>query len=120
MSRSYVRMIANLARSLAATPEASGDGSMLDNTLILYMSDNGEKHHSKAEEWPTLLVGGNNLGFKTDGRTVIYPRFGAANNRQMSNLFNSLGHAAGADMNEFGMEGSQRIAPGPLSEIWAP
>ena len=36
---------------------------MLDNTLLLHMSDNGEKDHSNAEEWAMLLVGGNNMGF---------------------------------------------------------
>ena len=114
-----VSLITSLARRLASTPEANADGSMLDHTLVLYMSDNGEKHHSQAEEWPMLLIGGQKLGFKTDGRSVVYPPHGHDNNRQVSNLFNSLGHAAGEDMNEFGQEGPKRIAKGPLSEIWA-
>jgi len=118
-SRQHVAMIAQMARSLDATPEVGGDGTMLDNTLILYMSDNGEKHHSNAEEWPMLLVGGNGMGFRTDGRTVVYPNYDSANNRQVSNVFNTLGHAAGdTSLNEFGNEGPRRVAEGPLSEIW--
>ncbi len=116
----HVKLIAKMARTLDSQPE--GDGTMLDHTLILYMSDNGEQHHSEAKEWPMLLVGGKKLGFKTDGRTVVYPGWGNANNRQVSNMFNTLGHATGdTAMNEFGDEGSTRLAKGPLgSEIWAP
>jgi hypothetical protein len=115
----HVEMMASMARSLEQTPEATADGSMLDHTLMLYMSDNGEKHHSNAEEWPALMMGGGSLGFKTDGRSVVYPRNGHDNNRQVSNLFNSLGHAAGHDLNTFGGEGNSRISEGPLSDIWS-
>jgi hypothetical protein len=49
----------------------------------------------------------------------VYPKYDAARNRQVSNLFNTLGHAFGdADFNTFGQEGSTRIAPGPLSELY--
>jgi hypothetical protein len=118
VSRQHVDMIAQMARTLAATPEVGGDGSMLDHTIILYISDNGEQHHSTAEEWPCLLVGGRQLGFKTDGRTVIYPKFDNPNNRQVSNLFNTLGFAAGQELTDFGNEGAKRIAEGELTEIW--
>lgn len=114
----HVELIAKLARALAATPEVGASGSMLDHTVILFMSDNGEQHHSEAREWPALLVGGNALGLKTDGRTVVFPGEGAMNNRQFSNLFNTLGHAFGdVSMNTFGAEGTARIAMGPLSEL---
>lgn len=118
VTRKHVQLIAKLARTLANTPEVNATGSMLDHTVILYMSDNGEQHHSEAREWPLLLVGGNALGFKTDGRTVVFPGDGRPANRQMSNVFNTLGHAFGdASMNEFGREGDTRLAQGPLSEL---
>lgn len=118
VTRKHVDLIAQLARALAATPEVGATGSMLDHTAIVLMSDNGEQHHSEAKEWPLLVIGGNALGLRTDGRTVIYPELGEANNRQVSNLFNTLGHAAGdSTFNLFGNEGPSRIAPGPLSEL---
>lgn len=44
---------------------------------------------------------------------------GRANNRQVSNLFNSLGHAFGDPaFDHFGLEFSTRIAPSPLSELY--
>ncbi|MEO5730398.1 MAG: DUF1552 domain-containing protein, partial [Byssovorax sp.] len=113
----HVNQIARMARALDTVPE--GNGTMLDNTIIVYLSDNGEKHHSEAREWPMLLVGGSNLGFKTDGRTVVYPGWNNPNNRQASNLFNTLGHATGnTELNEFGNEGALRIAKGPLDELF--
>lgn len=106
-----------LARTLHNTPE--GSGTMLDNTLIVVMSGNGETHHSNADEWPLLLIGGQSLGFANDGRTTIFPGVRNANNRQLSNFFNTLGYSAGMDLDDFGSEGPTRIMPGPLSELWA-
>jgi len=118
VSRTHVSMVAELARTLQSTPEVGGEGSMLDHTVIVVMSDNGEQHHSTASEWPILMVGGFHMGLRTGGRTVIYPGVGdSRNNRQVSNLFNTLGHLAGEDMNAFGAEGASRIAMGPLAEL---
>ncbi len=114
----YVGGMARMARALEAVPEEGG--TMLDNTLLLYMPDNGEKHHSNAEEWATLLIGGNNLGFKTDGRSVAFPKSGHENNRQISNVFNSVLHGVGLPTDDFGHANpDSRVAEGPLSEIWA-
>ncbi len=119
VSGAHVQRIAGLARALDAVPELTAPGTMLDHTLIVYLPDNGEQHHSQAMEWPVLLIGGSALGFQTDGRSVIYPGIDQTNNRQLSNLFNTLGHSVGLDLNDFGKEGETRIAEGPLSEIWA-
>lgn len=119
VSRQHVAMIAKMARTLAATPEVGGEGTVLDHTAIIYVSDNGEQHHSTSEEWPVLLVGGRALGFQVAGQTVVYPKFDNPNNRQLSNLFNTLGFAAGQELVDFGNEGPNRIAEGELTEIWA-
>jgi hypothetical protein len=57
------------------------------------------------------------MGFVNDGRTTVFPGVRNAANRQVSNLFNTLGHAAGLALNDFGTEGTTRIAEGPLSEL---
>lgn len=115
VTREHVVMIAALARALEAVPE--GDGTMLDHTAIVYLSDNGEQHHGTASEWPALIVGGGALGLRTAGRTVVYPGPEDAGHRQLSNLFNTFGYAAGEDLDDFGLEGNTRLAPGPLSEL---
>ena len=91
---------------------------MLELTAIVFMSDNGDEHHSTGREWPVLVVGGSRLGLKTDGRAVIYPAYDEDTNRQVSNLFNTLGYAAGLELDEFGQEDKTRKAPGPLSELF--
>ncbi len=115
-TRRHVEMIAGMARALDAVPEAHG--TMLDYTAIVFLSDNGDEHHSVAKEWPVLIVGGSKLGLKTDGRALIYPAYEQASGRQMSNLFNTLGYAAGTSLDDFGLEASTRIERGPLSELF--
>jgi hypothetical protein len=109
--------LARLIERLQAAPEAGG--SVFDDTLILYLADGGEKHHSLFQEWPCLLISGKNVPIPTapGGRSVIFPKLGAANHRQLSNLFNTLCHAAGVPEDDFGQEGSLRVAPGPLPEL---
>ncbi len=111
-----VDLVARMARTLADTPDESG-GSMLDHTLIVYIGDNGEQHHSTASEFPVLLIGGRALGLRPGGRTIVYPGLNNPGNRQLSNLWNTVGHLAGQDLNNFGTEGPARIASGPLSEL---
>jgi len=112
----HVSLVSRMARKLMAVPE--GSGTMLDNTLILYGSDNGEKHHSLSEEWPLLAVGGSSLGLGTGNKSVVYPGYGNNNNRQLSNMYNTLGYLAGSPIDAFGTD-SSRVATGPLSELLA-
>jgi len=53
---------ARFAAKLKATPEAGGTGNMLDNTLLLFGSASSAFHLSR--NYPLILVGGKNLGFK--------------------------------------------------------
>jgi hypothetical protein len=50
------------AAKLKATPEAGGTGNMLDNTLLLFGSASSAFHLSR--NYPLVLAGGKNLGFK--------------------------------------------------------
>ena len=92
----FAEQFAYLLTKLASIKE--GTGTMLDNTLIVYIGDNGEQHHSTASEFPTLLIGGRGMGMKPGGRTLIYPGLTAQNHRQISNVWNTLGHLAGAPL----------------------
>lgn len=116
--RFHLEQVAKLARQLDAIPE--GNGTMLDNTLIVYLSDSAEQHHSRCYEWPFLLLG--NLGgrLKTAGRYLEYPRYGRNGHRTIANLYCTFLHAAGVRQDEFGVADpalrglDQR---GPLSEL---
>ena len=91
---------------------------MLDHTAIVFMSDNGEQHHSTASDWPMLLLGGNAMGLQTGGRTIIYPGIGRPGHRQVSNVYNTVGYAAGEALDTFGDERTTRVAEGPLTELY--
>ena len=111
-------LIAGLAKKLKSVPE--GNGCMLDNTLIVYLSDNSDKHHSTAYEWPMVVLG--NLGgkWKSNGRYLAYPQYGAKGHRTIGNFLTTLCHAAGIPQDHFGQPDlsldikSQR---GPLNEL---
>ena len=99
-----------------------GDGTMLDNTLIVYLSDSGDGHHPSLKEWPVVLIG--NLGgkLKTAGRYLRFPTYGAKGHRTMANLYCSLLHAAGKPRDKFGIAdpGLKDLdQTGPLSDLLA-
>lgn len=50
------------ASKLKATPEAGGDGNMLDSTLLLFGSASSAFHLSR--NYPLILAGGKKMGFK--------------------------------------------------------
>ncbi|GDY07393.1 hypothetical protein LBMAG52_08790 [Planctomycetia bacterium] len=101
LRRFHAKLIAGLAKRLESIPE--GDGTMLDNTLIVYLSDSGESHHPSLYEWPVVLLG--NLGgrLKTDGRYLEFPRYQAPKHRTMANLFCTFLHAVGKPRDKFGI-----------------
>ena len=97
----HTRLIAELCRKLRAVRE--GNGTMLDNTLIVYLSDSGDGHHPSLYEWPVVLIG--NLGgrLRTSGRYLQFPRYQARGHRTMANLYLTLLHAAGRPRDRFGV-----------------
>jgi hypothetical protein len=84
----YAGEIAHLAKRLAETPEPGGDGSLLDNTTILWTNELGEGNSHSQEDIPWVLVGGG-LGFTT-GRALDHS--GAPHNRLLLALAHAMGH----------------------------
>lgn len=117
LTKRNIDEMARLARALDAVDEPNANGTMLDHTVMIYMPDNGEKHHSSCEEWAALVIGGGALGFNTDGRSIVYPRVGRTEHREIENLFCTLAHSAGDAIAGFG-SGQNRYAEGPLPELW--
>jgi hypothetical protein len=114
----HAARVADLAKRLAAIPE--GNGTMLDNTLIVWMSDSAEEHHGQGTQWPMVLVG--NLGgrLKTAGRYLQFPKYGGKGHRTMSNFYLSLLRAVGDKRDKFGDPDNDLKdidTAGPLSEI---
>lgn len=118
--RFHMEQIARLAAKLQAMPE--GDGTMLDNTVIVYMSDAAEGHHSRCWQWPMVVIGDAGGSLKTRGRYVEYPYYAKAGHRTIGNFYTTLLHAAGQEREQFGLtdpmlkDFDQR---GPLVELVA-
>ena len=116
----HATRVADLAKRLAAIPE--GKGTMLDSTLIVWMSDSAEEHHGQGMQWPMVLVG--NLGgkLKTAGRYLQFPKYGEKGHRTLGNFYLSLLHAVGDKREKFG-ESDPALkdidTAGPLAEILA-
>ena len=97
----HCKLIAALAARLQSIRE--GDGTMLDNTLIVYLSDSGEAHHPNLKEWPVILLGGLAGKLKPGGRYLQMPPYLAKKHRTLSNLYLTLLQAAGKPRDKFGM-----------------
>jgi hypothetical protein len=114
----HTRLIAGLAHKLHTQPE--GTGTMLDNTVIVYLSDSGDSHHPTGKQWPVVLLG--NLGgrLNTNGRYLDYPAYGRPGHRTLANLYLTLLHAVGKPQDTFGVPDPGLCdldQTGPLTEL---
>ena len=114
----HVAQIARLAAKLQSVPER--DGTMLDNTLIVYFSDAAEKHHASTSEWPFVLIGGLGEKLKLTGRYLQFPGHGKSGHHTIANLYNTIAHAVGIEQNRFGQLDpnlDEESQTGPLQEL---
>jgi hypothetical protein len=116
--RYHFELIARLAEKLASVPE--GDGTMLDNTVIVYLSDAAESHHSRCWQWPVVVLGNVGGRLKTGGRYLDYPYYAKPGHRTMANFYTTLLAAAGEEREHFGLVDPQLKdfdQRGPLAEL---
>ncbi|MFY7893521.1 MAG: DUF1552 domain-containing protein [Pirellula sp.] len=92
----YCEQIAYLAQKLAEIPEPGGNGSLLDNTTILWTNELGKGNSHTLENIPFVLIGGG-LGFRT-GRSLKYKS--TPHNRLLMSLAHGFGHQIGRFGNE--------------------
>ncbi len=137
LSKYHNYLATQAARMLTKLQETKeGTGTMLDNTLLVFMSDSANQQHSwKGANWPFVLVG--NLGGKLkSGQFLSYPvskrqtwdaagkEMGKAGdaNPAINALYCTLLHAVGAPRDTFNRSPSAPDAPalyGPLAELLA-
>lgn len=68
----YCEQLALLVRRLAETPEPGGEGSLLDNTTILWGNELGQGNSHTLDNIPFVMVG-NGLNFRM-GRSLKFPK----------------------------------------------
>lgn len=93
----HIKLIHHMAKKFEAVKE--GDGTMLDNTMIVYLSCTGGKHHGGRDDWPVVLVGGMANKIKM-GRYIEYPTYREAGHQPLSKLYQLLMHASGMPIGE--------------------
>lgn len=118
--RHHFEIIAHLANKLKSVPE--GDGNMLDNTMIVYISPAGDRHHGKLDSWPMVVVGGCGKKLKIPGRYIQFPGYGQKDHKTLGNWWTSVLNAYGNPVKHYGdfdpglMKGGFD-QDGPIAEI---
>ena len=97
----FVEQVAGIARKLAAIQE--GEGTALDNTILLFCSSMMTGHHD-AKQLPVVLLGG---GDRLKGGRILDYR--GKENRKMCSLYLSLMDKYGVHLDEFG-DSRERLA----------
>lgn len=113
----HFELIARTLEKLESIPE--GSGTMLDNTVIVYLSDAANEHHTKCMEWPYVMIGGSPR-LKLGGRCLTYSDVDRRGHRTVNTIHNTLLHASGRAVNDFGLKIpglEEGIQEGPLSEV---
>lgn len=88
INRWYCQQVAYLAERLQATPEPGGEGTLLDNTLIVWTNELGKGNNHTLDNTPFVLVGGG-LDFQM-GRALELDR--VSHNRLLMALAGGFGH----------------------------
>ncbi len=96
-----------LVEKLSRTPEPGSDGTLLDNTLIVWTNELGKGNSHTLDNIPFLMIGGG-FGFKM-GRSLKFEK--VAHNR----LHLALAHGAGHRIETFGKKSLCEGGPLDLS-----
>ena len=107
IDRWYCEQLAYLAQRLAETPEPGGNGSLLDNTLIVWTNELGQGNSHTLDNVPFVLIG-NGLNFQM-GRSLKFA------DQPHNRLLMSLAHGFGHHLTEFG--NTEYCKAGPLTGL---
>lgn len=96
----HMTLIDTIVTRLKSVPE--GDGTMFDNTVLLYFPDNGETHHSNGSEWPFLVLSGSNRRLDIAGRYIRLPAYGQPGHKTLGNWYTTILNAYGNPIEHYG------------------
>jgi len=97
----HMALVDELVSKLKSTPE--GSGSMFDNTMIMYMPENGEKHHSIGTEVPFLILAGDNVQLSMARRRYIrLPNYNDEGHKTLGNWYTTILNAYGNPIKHYG------------------
>lgn len=97
----HMNVVNKLVEDLKASPE--GEGTMFDNTLIMYLPENGEKHHSTGSEVPFLILAGDRVKLNMARRRYIrLPDYDVKGHKTLGNWYTTILNAYGNDIKHYG------------------
>lgn len=97
---SHVNQIEKIVTELKKVPE--GDGTMFDNTMVMYFPENGETHHGIGLESPFVIMSGSNCKLDIAGRYIRLPFLGTEGHKTLGNWYTTLLNAHGNPIEHYG------------------
>ena len=96
----HMKQVKTLVTKLKAIRE--GQGTLFDNTTIIYMPETGAGHHSPDTEAPMVLMTGKNSKLDVAGRYIRLPFHGTEGHKTLSNWYTTLLNAHGNPIEHYG------------------
>lgn len=96
----HMKQVKTLVSQLKAIPE--GNGTMFDNTTIIYMPETGSGHHGPDTEAPMVIMTGKNSKLDLVGRYIRLPFHGTKGHKTLSNWYTTLLNAYGNQVEHYG------------------
>ncbi len=100
LRKGHIEQVAGIIEGLKKVPE--GDGTMFDNTMIMYFPENGEGHHSWGTEAPFVILAGDNCKLDIAGRYLRLPYHGNEGHKTIGNWYTTLLNAHGNPIEHYG------------------
>jgi hypothetical protein len=122
MQAHHMKQIETMVTRLKAIPE--GNGTLFDNTTIIYLPETGAGHHSPDTEAPMVVMSGRNSKLDLAGRYIRLPFHGTEGHRTLSNWYTTLLNAYGNPIKHYGdldltMQRNRLNQTGPIQRFLA-
>ena len=96
----HMKQVERIVTKLKAVPE--GNGTMFDNTTIIYMPETGAGHHGPNTEAPMVVMSGKNSRLDIAGRYIRLPFHKTEGHKTLGNWYTTLLNAYGNPIEHYG------------------
>ncbi len=96
----HINQVKKIIDALKAQPE--GNGTMFDNTTIMYFPEGAEKHHAQGTETPWLIMSGSNCSLDIAGRYIRLPYHMTDGHQTIGNWYTTILNAHGNPIKHYG------------------
>jgi hypothetical protein len=117
---SHMGQVAKMVTKLKSVPE--GDGTMFDNTTIVYFPETGAGHHGPDTEAPMVIMTGKKSKLDIGGRFIRLPFHATEGHKTLSNWYTTLLNAHGNPIEHYGdldleMSRKKLDQKGPIKQL---